>query len=72
MRPEPEPDPEFPTPEARRRAVAEVLARGVRRHLSPPSLQPPFSAGRSSPNPSEPSGSELASGPETSVTVTTG
>jgi hypothetical protein len=75
MRPVPEspiPNPDFLTPEARRRAIAEVLARGVVRHLSPLPSQPTFSAGRSSENPSDCSGSELASEPGKSVTVPAG
>jgi hypothetical protein len=75
MRPIPEspiPNLDFLTPEARRRAIAEVLARGVRRYLSPLPSQPNFSAGRSSENPSDSSGSELASCPEKSVTVPAG
>jgi hypothetical protein len=68
----PVPDPEFATPDVRRRAIAEVLARGVRRFLSPPRSQPTFSAGRSSENPSDSSGSDLASGPEKSVTAPAG
>lgn len=76
MRPElpsgPSPDPEFATPEARRRAVAEVLARGIRRQLSPAPPDPPFSAGRSLETPSDSSGSELALAAEKSVTVPPG
>ena len=68
----PDPDPEFASPEARLRAVAEVLARGVRRHLSPAPSEPAFSAGRSSENPLNSSGSELASSAEKSVTVPAG
>ena len=64
--------PEFPSPEARRRAVSEILARGLRRHLSPARHDPTFSAGRSSQDPSDFSGSELASWAETSVTVPPG
>jgi hypothetical protein len=68
----PDSDPEFTAPDACRRAIAEVLARGVRRHLSPPPFRPAFRAGRSSENPSDSSGSALASGAEKSVTVPAG
>jgi hypothetical protein len=74
MRPDHHPgyDPEFPSPEARRRAVAEVLARDVRRHKSPAPPAPALSAGRSSENLSETPASELASTLEKSVTVPPG
>jgi hypothetical protein len=53
-------------------SVAEILARGVRRHLALGLLPPPFSTGRSSEKPSESQPSALASSPETSVTVHAG
>ena len=72
VRPESIAPADFPAPEARRRAVAEVLARGVRRHLSITLPGGAFSAGRSSGNPSETPPSGLASGPDKSVTVHAG
>jgi hypothetical protein len=74
MRPTPFADSPFPTltPERRLALVAEVLARGVRRHLAIASQAAALSAGRSSENPEKPSPSGLASHPETSVTVHAG
>jgi hypothetical protein len=72
MRPDRDPNPEFTSPEARRPAVAEILARGVRRHLSTAPPSSAFSAGRSLENPSDSSGSELALLAEKSVTVPPG
>jgi hypothetical protein len=57
--------------EDRRSLVAEILARGVARLLTPPSTSP-LSADRSSTIPSEVPRSELASRPEKSVTVHAG
>ena len=73
MRPIPSADSPFPilTPDRRLALVAEVLARGVRRHLAS-SAWAALSAGRSSENPENPSRSALASHPETSVTVHAG
>ena len=59
------------TPERRLALVAEVLARGVRRHLDA-SDRAALSAGRSSGNPEKPSPSGLACLPEKSVTVHAG
>src|SRR5688500_433972 len=51
------------TPERRYRAVAVILARGLRRALDLQTSPAHFSAGRSSENPSDSSVSELASDP---------
>jgi hypothetical protein len=73
MRPTPSADFSFRilTPERRLALVAEVLARGVRRHLAG-AARAALSAGRSSENPEKTSPSGLASGPEKSVTVHAG
>jgi hypothetical protein len=59
------------SPADRREQLAEILARGVARLLTPPGT-PAFSAGRSLANLAEPFHSELASRPEKSVTVHAG
>jgi hypothetical protein len=68
----PDPDPLIFSPDRRFRAVAAILARGVRRTLDSPVPDPPLSAGRSSKNPSNCSETALASTAGTSVTVHTG
>ena len=76
MRPTRCPDPALHpvdlTPERRRALIAEVLTRGVRRHLSLAAQAGAFSAGRSLPNPEISSASELACLAHKSVTVTAG
>jgi hypothetical protein len=57
--------------EDRHALVAEILARGVARLLTPPCTAQ-FSADRNSANPSYPPHSELAFTPEKSVTVHAG
>jgi hypothetical protein len=72
MRPTQSSDTPFPTltPERRLALVAEVLARGVRRHLAISAQAAALSAGRSSENPEKPIPSGLASGPEKSALCT--
>jgi hypothetical protein len=73
MRPTPSTDSPFLTltPGRRLALVAEVLARGVRRHLAA-TARAALSAGRSSENPGIQGPSGLASDLETSVTVHAG
>jgi hypothetical protein len=68
----PNPDSQTLPADRRRRLVAEILARGVRRYFSLRSESPHLSARRSSENPEKQGPSALACGADKSATVEAG